>query len=194
MKANKISSKQFGELFLKYKDKFRDIAVSYIRDEAAAEDIVLESFTAFWEKRDEIELTTLPEAYIMTSVKNRCLNYLRNKETRMRIEQRIKDDTYKAVLAEISIMESEDMNRLFYSEVEKIFKDLMDSMPELTRDIFYSSRFRDMTYNEIAEEYGVSPRKVKRDIQKVLERIRMSLKDYLPILLILIPNLLDKRF
>lgn len=192
MRANNISSRQFGELFLKYKDKFLAIAVSYIRDETAAEDIVVESFTNFWEKREEIELTTLPEAYIMTSVKNKCLNYLRDMETRMRVEQRMQDNAYKAVQAEISIMESEDMNRLFYSEVAKIFKNLMEAMPELTREIFYSSRFRDMTYNEIAEKYGVSPRKVKREIQKVLEDIRTSLKDYLPSLLILFPYILDK--
>lgn len=184
MKANNISSGQFGELFLKYKDRFLAIAVSYIRDEAAAEDIVVESFTNFWERREEIELTTLPQAYIMTSVKNKCLNYLRDMETRMRAEQRIQDNAYKALQAEISIMESEDMNRLFYSEAAKIFKDLMETMPELTREIFYSSRFRDMTYNEIAEKYNVSPRKVKREIQKVLEGIRASLKDYLPAILV----------
>ena len=38
--------------------------------------------------------------------------------------------------------------------------------------------------NEIAEKYGVSPRKVKREIQHVLEIMRISLKDYLPLLLI----------
>lgn len=192
MKANNISSGQFGELFLKYKDRFLAIAVSYIRDEAAAEDIVVESFTNFWERREEIELTTLPQAYIMTSVKNKCLNYLRDMETRMRAEQRIQDNAYKALQAEISIMESEDMNRLFYSEAAKIFKDLMETMPELTREIFYSSRFRDMTYNEIAEKYNVSPRKVKREIQKVLEGIRASLKDYLPVILVFFPYILDK--
>ena len=46
-----------------------------------------------------------------------------------------------------------------------------------------------LTYNEIAERYGVTPRKVKRDIQKVLEIMRISLKDYLPVLLLVFPGL-----
>ena len=36
-----------------------------------------------------------------------------------------------------------------------------------------------MTYKEIAQKYGVSERKVKRDITKVLNILRIALKDYL---------------
>ena len=56
-------------------------------------------------------------------------------------------------------------------------------MSELSRNIFISSRFEDLTYEEIAAKYGVSPRKVKREIQKSLEILRVSLKDYLPLIL-----------
>lgn len=58
-------------------------------------------------------------------------------------------------------------------------------MPKETRDIFMSSRFEDLTYNEIAEKYGISPRKVKREIQNALEILRTSLKDYLPLVLLM---------
>ena len=57
-------------------------------------------------------------------------------------------------------------------------------MPEMTRQIFFSSRFEDLTYEEIAAKYNVSPRKVKREIQSVLSMMRKSLKDYLPALLV----------
>lgn len=53
------------------------------------------------------------------------------------------------------------------------------------RDIFLSSRFENLTYNEIAEKYNITPRKVKREIQHVLEIMRTSLKDYLPLLILL---------
>ena len=43
-----------------------------------------------------------------------------------------------------------------------------------------ASRFDELTYQEIAERYGISQRKVKREIQNVLARMRVSLKDYLP--------------
>ncbi len=49
-----------------------------------------------------------------------------------------------------------------------------------------SSRFEDLTYEEIAQKYGVTTRKIKREIQKALEELRDSLGDYLLALLLLL--------
>ena len=184
MTEKNISAQEFGQLFLRYRDKFVSIAMSYLRDEVAAEDIVSECFTNFWDMRDRIEITTVPEAYILQSVKNKCLNYLRDKSTRMRIQQQMYSDSYRAVMAEIGVLGKNEFGIIFRSDIAAIFKKMMDEMPESTRRIFFSSRFEDLTYNEIAAKYGVSPRKVKREIQHVLEIMRISLRDYLPLIVI----------
>ena len=44
-------------------------------------------------------------------------------------------------------------------------------------------RFRDMSYKEIAETLGVSPKAVDYRIQQALKQLRIDLKDYLPLLL-----------
>ena len=87
-------------------------------------------------------------------------------------------------------MESEDLSLIFRADIAGIFSRLMEKSPEMTRNIFCSSRFEDMTYEEIAKRYNVSPRKVKREIQSVLAMMRSSLKDYLPA--VAIPALLLK--
>ena len=181
---DEITSQEFGQLFLKYRDRFIAIARSYVRDEVAAEDIVAESFTVFWDSRKEIDIATVPEAYILQMVKNRCINYLRDKANRLRIQQKMHEDSYKAIMAEIGVLGKDELGLIFRSDIATIFKNLLDSIPESTRDIFLASRFENLTYNEIAEKYGVSPRKEKREIQHVLEIMRISLKDYLPLLLI----------
>ena len=66
-----------------------------------------------------------------------------------------------------------------------IFRKFLADLPEMSLNIFLSSRFEDLTYEEIARKYGVTPRKVKREIQKALEKLRGSLKDYLPVLLLM---------
>lgn len=189
MLASSISAEEFGRLFLRFKDKFISIACSFTRDRAAAEDIVTESFTAFWNGREHIELKSLPEAYVLQSVRNRCLNYMRNKAVRMRIEGDINSVSACAVEMEADILSEESISFLFRDEVQEIFMNFMKTMPDLTRKIFLASRMEGLTYNEIAERYGVTPRKVKRDIQKVLEIMRISLKDYLPVLLLVFPGL-----
>ena len=176
-----VSSQEFATLFSRFREPFVNIANSYIHDRSTAEDIVSDCFTSFWDKRQEIQLNSPPEAYILTSVKNRSLNFLRDQATRMRIEQKMQSNAYRALLTEIDVLDGQDMAILFREEVRRIFEDFMKSMPKMTRDIFYSSRFEDLTYDEIAEKYGVSTRKVKREIQRVLSAMRSSLKDYLPI-------------
>lgn len=59
-----MTPQEFGQLFMRYRDRYISIARSYIRDDIAAEDIVAESFTNFWDNRDKIELDNVPEAYI----------------------------------------------------------------------------------------------------------------------------------
>lgn len=190
MLASSIGAEDFGRLFLRLKDKYIAIACSFTRDRVAAEDIVTESFTAFWKAREHIELKSSPEAYILQTVRNRSLNYMRDKAVRLRIEGKIQQQTAKAIETEADVLSEEDASCLFGNEVADIFRKFMATMPELTRDIFMDSRFEGLTYNEIAAKYNITPRKVKRDIQRILEKMRISLKDYLPAILILFPGLL----
>lgn len=185
MTGNIITAQEFGQLFIRYRDKFIAVAMSYVRDNVAAEDIVAESFTNFWDSRDRIAPDTVPEAYIFQSVKNRCLNHLRDKANRLRIQQQMHDDTYKAIMAEIGVLGKDEIGLIFRSDIMEICRNLLASIPESSRDIFLSSRFENLTYNEIAEKYNITPRKVKREIQHVLEIMRTSLKDYLPLLILL---------
>ena len=189
MRAQEITAHEFGRLFMQYREKFISIARSYTRDEMAAEDIVAESFTNFWDNRRKIDLQTLPEAYILQTVKNRSLNWLRDRTTKMRAEQNMQGNAYRAMVAEINVLDSTDMGLIFRSDIEKIFRNCLDTLPETTRRIFLASRFENLTYQEIAERYGFSQRKVKRDIQNALSIMRESLKDYLAVLAILFTNL-----
>ncbi len=155
-----------------------------MRNQTIAEDIVAEAFGRYWECHDRIESANTPEAYILATIKNRCLNYLRDQMTHMRIEQQIQSDAYKALVADAEFLASEDLSFLFESEVEKIFRNCLASMPELTRMIFMASRLEGLSYNEIAEKYGITPRMVKRNISAALEKLRSSLQDYLPAVLL----------
>ncbi len=188
MPAPDITPSEFGKLFVKHRNGFIAIARSYVRDQAVAEDIVSECFTTFWDRRDSIDLKTTPEAYILRSVKNRCLNWMRDNSRLVLAEGTIDPDVnmcVRTMLSEISILESGEMGDIFSSEVEDIFGKFLADMPELSLNIFMASRFEDLTYEEIAQKYGVTPRKVKREIQKALEKLRASLKDYLPLLLLM---------
>ena len=194
MTGDQISAQEFGQLFMRYRDNFIAVARSYVRDEVVAEDIVAESFTNFWDSRSRIDIQTIPEAYILHMVKNRCLSYLRDRANRMRILQQMHEDSYKAIMAEIGVLGKDETGLIFQSDIAAIFNKLLATVPDSTRDIFLASRFGNLTYNEIAEKYGVSPRKVKREIQHVLGIMRISLKDYLPIAAVLLSLMAGTKY
>ena len=104
----------------------------------------------------------------------------------MRIRQEMQDVSYKAIMAETSVLGKDFSGTVFSKEIIRIYRNVLNGLPEQTRNIFTSSRDENLTYNEIAEKYGITPRKVKREIQNTLELLRISLKDYLPLAILFI--------
>ena len=76
VKTDNISSTEFGKLFFEFKPRFIALAYRYVRDRETAEDLVSDSFMTFWEMHETLPADINVPAYILTSVKNRCLNHL----------------------------------------------------------------------------------------------------------------------
>ena len=182
-----LGEEEFGRLFNKCRIPFTTVANSYVHDAAVAEDLVNDSFVRLWEKRSEI-LTENFEAYLFQILVRKCLDFLRSEQTQTKIRQNIHDTSYRMLTYEINSLESCDPGRLYASEVETLFRECIDRMPGITREVFLANRFRNMTYQEIAEERGMSVRQVTSEMQSALHLLRLSLKDYLPLALLLLLN------
>lgn len=170
---NGLSSSEFGRLFLQYRDRFVALADSYVHERAVAEDIVADAFTKFWDSRGSVELSTAsPQSYILSMVRNRCLNYLRDTAS----HSRILDATVREDLAS---MEGLDPQFMISDELEQILSRFIATLPDDRREIFLASRFEGLSHTEIALKYGYTPRKVRREIGKALASLRDVLKSYL---------------
>ncbi len=77
-------------------------------------------------------------------------------------------------------------DKLFESELYDLVRDCIKGMPDLTRTVFIASRFEDKTYAEIADELHIPQRQVTAHIQKALKILRVELKDYLPMISLLL--------
>lgn len=174
-----LSPTEFGNLFSRYRTKFVSVAMSYVHSRIDAEDIVSEAFTKFWDARDKVDLKGQPEAYILTMVRNRCLNHLRDKAGRARIESNIKEEEKRAMQSDIYALERMDANVLFDQDFRKLFKGILSELPEQRRRIFTAVKFDGLTYNETALRLGVSPWKVKREVSAAINSLRDALRDCL---------------
>ena len=78
-------------------------------------------------------------------------------------------------------MELCDPQHLFAGEIEKLVRDCMAEMPELTRQVFTARRIHGKSYREIAAECGITERRVETELEKALGKLREVLRDYLPL-------------
>lgn len=169
----------FNHFFKTYQQRYIRFAVTYVSDVAVAEDIVMESFVAAWEKRATLTVEALPP-YTLTIVKNRCLNWLRAKMIRSKAAEDIHSHGMRILQTRISTLEACDPEELFNDEAIRIMHATLDKMPARTRDIFMRSRFRGQSYKEIAAELHSTPKSVEFEISKAMKSLRIALKDYLP--------------
>lgn len=181
-----ITSAEFGKLFEQYKSQFVMVARSYVRDAMVAEDLVMDCFISFWENRNKTEIVHNIPSYILISIKRRCLNWLRDQSIHLKAQEDIHSTALRVISSRIATIETNDPNGLYADEIAAIIKRELVNMPKQTRKVFLANRFDNMTYKEIGEKFGLSFNQVNFEIRKATQILRLSLRDYLPLLIILV--------
>ena len=165
------------------------LANSYLQDMEVSDDIVNDSFISLWENIDGLEERVL-KAWLATTVKNRCLNFLKRRESEQDIHRKLKKRASDA--ENISILENDKMDfRMFSNEVQNICRESIEKMEPISSKVFIE-RLRGMSYKEIAEKYGITQRSVTYEVSKVLAVLKVALKDYLPMFLLIVSTVCPK--
>lgn len=173
--------REFNELFNQHYNPFLRFAVSYVRDKSIAEEITLEAFSIFWEKQNSISEVTNHPAYILTIVKNLCLNHLKRTTLKINTESRMQEAMEWELTTRINNLEACDPEYLFSREVESILHETINKLPERTREVFLLSRFESKTHKEIAEALNITTKGVEYHISQAIKQLKLELKDYLPL-------------
>lgn len=176
---------RFEEVYDRYKAYFIGIALSYVRDRMVAEDLVTDSFLKVWENRSGITPHNLP-AYLLTALRRRCLDWLRNRNIHLRAQHRLHQTEYRIVEERIARLESETSHPLLISEALAIIERELQRMPEQRRRVFVAHRFEEMSYREIAAVYHLSEGQVTYELRMARESLKMALKDYLPLVALIV--------
>ncbi len=168
----------FDRIYVMYYSRMLRFAKEYVVFEEDAENVVQDVFLLLWEKREVLDIHISLVSYLFSLVKNRSLDYLRHK---------VVAEEYKQELS-FKLMSLEQLNYTFSSEeeIEKVIANAIDKLPERCREIFLKSRIEGMKYREIAEELNISANTVENHIAIALKKLRVELKDYLPLLLFLV--------
>lgn len=175
----------FNKLFSEYRDRFIRFAYSYTSDRMAAEDIVTEAMMYYWDNRDRIDSTNIP-AYILATIKNKSLNYLRDQQIHLSALDSLKELSEWRLSIQISSLEAYEPKDVFSQEIKDMVNEAMKKMSPKTRQIFMMRRIQGKSYQEIGEEMNLTRKGIEYHITKATEILRKSLKDYYPIALLLL--------
>lgn len=165
----------FRTLFFKFFSSLCVFAHRYIEQWETCEDIVQDTFFKIWKNRKKMIINTSGRNLLLTSVRNSCVDYLRKQEI------------------ETSWIQKKSLHKTEYStddlyatvELENMLNAALSNLPENIRQVFEMSRFEGLTYTEIAAQQCISIKTVEAYITKALKQLRVELKDYLPLALLL---------
>lgn len=146
-------------------------AMKYTGDWEESRNLVHEVFISIWEKFDTLPPGTQHRSYLFTAVRNRSLNYLRDKKKMVSLEE-VHGEAF-----------SETNTTAETAELEQLIEAAIQSLPEKCREVFEMNRMEGLKYSEIADKLGISIKTVEAQMSKALHVLREHLREFLTILL-----------
>ena len=146
----------------------------------------MDAMTYYWENRMRAGLEENPPAYIFATIKNKCLNHLRDRQFYYAASEQLQKHAMWKQSMQISTLEACNPEELLSKEMEQLVEHALSKLPETTRRIFIMKRFEEKSYREISLEMGISAKGVEYHVGKATESLRKTLKDFLPLLIYLI--------
>ena len=176
----KGNKEAFSILFTSY---YKDLVLfggNFLSDKMVCEDIVQSMFLNLWRDRASIEITTSLKSYLLTSVRNKCINEIQHRNI---VQKHASDMMFNSVLDDI-----DTENYVLYSDLHTHFISSLQQIPEMYRIPFEMNRMQGLKYKEISVQLGVSERTIEVRIGIALEMLRSLLKDFLLYLLCLLES------
>jgi RNA polymerase sigma-70 factor (ECF subfamily) len=182
VKANK---EDFSKAYVIYYPKLVRFSQTYVSSRQDAENIVQDVFLHLWEHWDTIDSLINMNAFLFMSVKNKCIDYLRKQTQSKQKEHSLSDLQEKELQLKLYSLQVLDESKLSREEIEAVITDAINSLPERCREIFILSRLEGLRHKEIAERLNISTNTIEGQMTVALRKLKIKLKDYLPIFLFL---------
>ena len=175
----------FEQIYLSYFSKMKRFAREYVLSDEDAENIVQDVFLDFWEKKELLPLPINILAYLFTSIKNRCIDFLRHKIVQKEIEDKMQEEYRLTLQIKYYSLGELDEGIFETDDVEQLLSKAMNSLPERCREIFLKSKLEGKKQKEIAEEMNISINTVETQMGIAYKKLRNELKDYFPLFIFL---------
>ena len=169
--------KKLEKLFRQHYRQMYRLAAILLHDDAESKDVVHDIFAHLLRNSQDLREDTA-ESYLLTSVRNRCLNVIRSRQIQERVERLYLLDLDTTITPMEGLRVGELCSGIqFEEELKALYKGIDKLEPPVCRDIIMQ-HFRDgITFKEIACRLGVSETTVYKHLRRALNQLRTHLKN-----------------
>lgn len=170
----------FKSLYNRYFGRVFRFVRNHTRDLQEAEDLTHDVFFRFWKYRESFARDIPPEAQLLVIARRTVINNYK-----------------KGLLRKLTSLEQMEVELQGADDADYVIRDVqvkeqlqgaLNLLPPKRREIFEKSRFQVMTYEEIAQDMGISSNTVESQMVKALKFLRERLAHLMSILLWLLLN------
>jgi RNA polymerase sigma-70 factor (ECF subfamily) len=164
-----LDKQTYKALFDEYYDALCQYAYSMTKDGMAAEDAVQDVFVGLWKNRQSTSIQTNPKSYLITAVKRKILEHIRNNKL--------------VIVGEVEIYNLETVakdnieDKIEHFRIAERIKTSIRQLPSRCSTIFALSKLEGLSNKEIADRLNISVKTVENQMTKAYKLLRQYLKD-----------------
>lgn len=159
----------FRELFEKYAPRIYSFSLSYLKNEAEAEELVQNVFLKIWKKRDRINASQNIKSFIFTVATNSLYDYIRHKK--------IEESFYQYARINQTEQDNTTWNSVVYNETRNNLGRLVKQLPAQQQIIFNLSKMEGLSNDEIGVKMGLNKRTVENHLYRAISFLKQNLKE-----------------
>ena len=157
-----IGRSQIESLFKTHYTQMYHLALTLLFDEAESKDVVSEVFASLLSGSTIVKADNA-KAFLLASVRHRCLNVLQHKHVHERFARLLTEDT-DTLVSDNTVEEQMQMKELM--------RYVRDNLSPFEQNVFRLRYLREMTCQEVADALNVSRQTVHTHLKQTVEKIR----------------------
>ena len=157
-----MTRKEVESLFKTHYEQMYHLALTLLFEEAESKDVVSEVFASLLSGKVVMRADNA-QAFLLASVRNRCLNVLQHKQVQERFARLLTEGT--DTLVSDNTVEEE-------MQMEELMRYVQDNLSPMEQNVFRLRYLREMTCQEVADALNVSRQTVHTHLKQIVEKIR----------------------
>lgn len=167
----------FTEIYQHFWSSMYAVTYNHVRDRAVAEELVQDLFANLWLKRSSLSIHSSLRGYLFTAIRNQIYDYIDKQTVRQRVHSQLYHTKQEAVYNT-----EESVN---FNELTNELSTAIERLPLTARTVFYLSRYQYLSTQEIGQRLNLSPKTVEYHLTQALRLLRVQLKDYMLLALLI---------